>query len=193
MVYMKKGLLIIFSGPSGVGKGTVRELFFDREDLNLAYSISMTTRKPREGEVDGKDYYFVSRERFEEAIANDELLEHAEFVGNYYGTLISEVERLRNLGKNVLLEIEVQGARQVIERVPDSLSIFLVPPSMEELARRIINRRTESQDVINERLEKASKEMDLRNHYRYVICNDDPQIAADSVALIIKRNIETTL
>ena len=190
---MKKGLLIIFSGPSGVGKGTVRELFFDREDLNLAYSISMTTRKPREGEVDGKDYYFVSRERFEEAIANDELLEHAEFVGNYYGTLISEVERLRNLGKNVLLEIEVQGARQVIERVPDSLSIFLVPPSMEELARRIINRRTESQDVINERLEKASKEMDLRNHYRYVICNDDPQIAADSVALIIKRNIETTL
>ncbi len=190
---MKKGLLIIFSGPSGVGKGTVRELFFDREDLNLAYSISMTTRKPREGEVDGKDYYFVSRERFEEAIANDELLEHAEFVGNYYGTLISEVERLRNLGKNVLLEIEVQGARQVIERVPDSLSIFLVPPSMEELARRIINRRTESQDVINERLEKASKEMDLMNHYRYVICNDDPQIAADSVALIIKRNIETTL
>lgn len=193
MVYMKKGLLIIFSGPSGVGKGTVRELFFDREDLNLAYSISMTTRKPREGEVDGKDYYFVSRERFEEAIANDELLEHAEFVGNYYGTLISEVERLRNSGKNVLLEIEVQGARQVIERVPDSLSIFLVPPSMEELARRIINRRTESQDVINERLEKASKEMDLMNHYRYVICNDDPQIAADSVALIIKRNIETTL
>jgi len=190
---MKKGLLIIFSGPSGVGKGTVRELFFDREDLNLAYSISMTTRKPREGEVDGKDYYFVSRERFEEAIANDELLEHAEFVGNYYGTLISEVERLRNSGKNVLLEIEVQGARQVIERVPDSLSIFLVPPSMEELARRIINRRTESQDVINERLEKASKEMDLMNHYRYVICNDDPQIAADSVALIIKRNIETTL
>ncbi|CAM3657461.1 guanylate kinase [Erysipelothrix urinaevulpis] len=190
---MKKGLLIIFSGPSGVGKGTVRELFFDKEELNLAYSISMTTRSPREGEVEGEDYYFVTRERFEKAIANDELLEYAEFVGNYYGTLIEEVERLRNLGKNVLLEIEVQGARQVIERVPDSLSIFLVPPSMEELERRIINRRTESADVIHERLSKASKEMDLMNHYRYVICNDDPQIAADSVALIIKRNIETTL
>ncbi|HEY4537174.1 MAG TPA: guanylate kinase [Erysipelothrix sp.] len=189
----QKGLLIIFSGPSGVGKGTVRELFFDREDLNLAYSISMTTRSPREGEVDGKDYYFVSRERFEEAIANDELLEYAEFVGNYYGTLISEVERLRNQGKNVLLEIEVQGALQVIDKVPDSLSIFLVPPSMEELERRIVSRRTEASEVIKERLDKASKEMDLMKHYRYVICNEDPQIAADAVGLIIKRNIETTL
>lgn len=189
----KKGLLIIFSGPSGVGKGTVRELFFDREELNLAYSISMTTRKPREGEVDGRDYYFVSRERFEEAIANDELLEYAEFVGNYYGTLKSEVERLRNQGKNVLLEIEVQGALQVIDKVPDSLSVFLVPPSMEELERRIVNRRTEAAEVIKERLDKAAKEMELMRHYRYVICNEDPQIAADMVALIIKRNIETTL
>lgn len=189
----QKGLLIIFSGPSGVGKGTVRELFFDREELNLAYSISMTTRSPRQGEVDGEDYYFVTRERFEEAIENDELLEYAEFVGNYYGTLISEVDRLRNQGKNVLLEIEVQGALQVIEKVPDSLSIFLVPPSMEELERRIVSRRTEAAEVIHERLSKASKEMDLMKHYRYVICNEDPQIAADAVGLIIKRNIETTL
>ena len=190
---MKKGLLIIFSGPSGVGKGTVRELFFDREDLNLAYSISMTTRKPRAGEVDGKDYYFVSQERFDKALENNELLEHAEFVGNHYGTLISEVERLRNLGKNVILEIEVQGAQQVIERVPDSLSIFLVPPNMKELERRIINRSTEPAEVIEARLSKAANEMELMNHYRFVICNDDPQIAADTVALIIKRHIETTL
>lgn len=193
MVFMKRGLLIIFSGPSGVGKGTVRKLFFDREELNLAFSISMTTRKPRNGEIDGQDYYFVTQERFEEALANDELLEHAEFVGNHYGTLLEEVDRLRDLGKNVLLEIEVQGALQVIDRVPDSLSIFLVPPSMDELKRRIEGRQTESQDVINERLEKAAKEMELMNHYRYVICNEDPQKAADSVALIIKRNIETTL
>ena len=193
MVCMKKGLLIIFSGPSGVGKGTVRELFFDREDLNLAYSISMTTRKPRAGEVDGKDYYFVSQERFDKALENNELLEHAEFVGNHYGTLISEVERLRNLGKNVILEIEVQGAQQVIERVPDSLSIFLVPPNMKELERRIINRSTEPAEVIEARLSKAANEMELMNHYRFVICNDDPQIAADTVALIIKRHIETTL
>lgn len=193
MVCMKKGLLIIFSGPSGVGKGTVRELFFDREDLNLAYSISMTTRKPRAGEVDGKDYYFVTQERFDKALENNELLEHAEFVGNHYGTLISEVERLRNLGKNVILEIEVQGAQQVIERVPDSLSIFLVPPNMKELERRIINRSTEPVEVIEARLSKAANEMELMNHYRFVICNDDPQIAADTVALIIKRHIETTL
>ena len=193
MVCMKKGLLIIFSGPSGVGKGTVRELFFDREDLNLAYSISMTTRKARAGEVDGKDYYFVTQERFDKALENNELLEHAEFVGNHYGTLISEVERLRNLGKNVILEIEVQGAQQVIERVPDSLSIFLVPPNMKELERRIINRSTEPVEVIEARLSKAANEMELMNHYRFVICNDDPQIAADTVALIIKRHIETTL
>lgn len=193
MVFMRRGLLIIFSGPSGVGKGTVRKLFFDREELNLAFSISMTTRKPRNGEVDGQDYYFVTQERFNEALENNELLEHAEFVGNHYGTLLAEVDRLRDLGKNVLLEIEVQGALQVIDRVPDSLSIFLLPPSMEELKRRIEGRQTESQDVINERLEKAAKEMELMNHYRYVICNEDPQKAADSVALIIKRNIETTL
>lgn len=190
---MKRGLLIIFSGPSGVGKGTVRKIFFDQEELNLAFSISMTTRKPRNGEVDGKDYYFVTHERFENAIKNDEMLEYAEFVGNYYGTLIEEVDRLRDQGKNVLLEIEVQGALQVIDKVPDSLSIFLVPPSMEELKRRIEGRQTESQEVINQRLDKAAKEMELMNHYRYVICNESPQIAADSVAMIIKRNIETTL
>ena len=133
----KRGLLVILSGPSGVAKGTVRDLFIDREELNLAFSISMTTRKPREGEVDGEHYYFVSRDTFEEALSNNELLEHAEFVGNYYGTPIAEVNRLRDLGYNVLLEIEVQGAIQVIDRVPDALSIFLVPPSMEELRRRL--------------------------------------------------------
>lgn len=195
MVRMKKkrGLLIIFSGPSGVGKGTVRDLFIDQEDLNLAFSISMTTRSQREGEVEGEHYYFVTREQFETALENDELLEHAEFVGNYYGTPLAEVNRLRDTGKNVLLEIEVQGALQVIDKVPDALSIFLVPPNMEELQRRIENRRTESGDVIQERLSKAAKEMELMNQYRYVICNDDPQFAADMVSLIIRRNIEATL
>lgn len=190
---MKRGLLIIFSGPSGVGKGTVRDLFIRKEELNLAYSISMTTRTMRPGEVDGRDYYFVDRPTFENAIANDELLEYAEFVGNYYGTPLEEVDRLRNLGKNVLLEIEVQGALQVIEKVPDALSIFLVPPSLDELKRRIENRRTEDEEVINERMSKARKELDLMNQYRYVVCNDDPQFAADMVSLIIRRNIEATL
>lgn len=189
----KRGLLVILSGPSGVGKGTVRDLFIDREELNLAFSISMTTRKPREGEVDGEHYYFVSRDTFEEALANNELLEHAEFVGNYYGTPIAEVNRLRDLGYNVLLEIEVQGAIQVIDRVPDALSIFLVPPSMEELRRRLQGRRTESEEILNERLTKAANEMELMNQYRYVICNDDPNFAAEMVSLIIKRNIEAAL
>ncbi|AMC93441.1 guanylate kinase [Erysipelothrix larvae] len=190
---MKRGLLIIFSGPSGVGKGTVRELFIHREELNLAFSISMTTRTKRPGEIDGKDYYFVDRARFEEAIQNDELLEYAEFVGNYYGTPLQEVDRLRDMGKNVILEIEVQGALQVIDKVPDALSIFLVPPSLEELKRRIENRRTEDPEIIDQRLSKASKEMDLMNQYRYVVCNDDPQFAAEMVSLIIRRNIEATL
>ncbi|HLV49505.1 MAG TPA: guanylate kinase [Erysipelothrix sp.] len=188
-----RGMLIIFSGPSGVGKGTVRDLFVNDESLNLAFSISMTTRKKRPGEEDGVDYYFVDRETFEKAIENDELLEYAEFVGNYYGTPVAEVNRLRDEGKNVLLEIEVQGALQVIDKVPDALSIFLVPPNMEELKRRIINRRTESEAVINERLSKATKEMALMNQYRYVICNDDPEFAAEMVSLIIRRNIEATL
>lgn len=189
----QRGLLIIFSGPSGVGKGTVRDLFIEDEELNLAYSISMTTRAPRAGEVDGEDYFFVSRETFLKAIENGELLEYAEFVGNFYGTPIAEVNRLRDEGKNVLLEIEVQGALQVIERAPDALSIFLVPPNMEELRRRIEGRRTESAEVVHERLSKAAKEMELVNQYRYVICNDDPDFAADMVSLIIRRNIEATL
>lgn len=189
---MKRGLLIILSGPSGVGKGTIRKLFFDREELNLAFSISMTTRNSRNGEIDGKDYYFVSKERFEEAISNDELLEYAEFVGNYYGTLLSEVNRLRDEGKNVLLEIEVEGAKQVIQKVPDALSIFLVPPSMDELRRRIEGRKTESAEIIQERLDKAMREMELMNNYKYVVCNEDPQKAADLVATIIERNIKAT-
>ena len=122
---MKKGLLIIISGPSGVGKGTIRSYFMNDPELKLAYSISMTTRSPRVGEKDGIDYIFTTKAKFEEAIANDELLEWAEFVGNYYGTPISQIEKLRNEGKNVILEIEVKGATQVREKCPDALSIFI--------------------------------------------------------------------
>lgn len=190
---MKKGLLIVLSGPSGVGKGTIRELFIHKPELNIAFSISMTTRKQRENEVDGVHYKFVSQARFLEAIENNELLEHAQFVGNYYGTPIDEVERLRNDGKNVLLEIEVQGALQVKERCPDALMIFVVPPSMEELRRRILNRKTESEDVIQLRLAKAQKEMELTGQYKYVVCNDDPQLAADIISVIIARHNETIL
>lgn len=187
---MKKGLLVVLSGPSGVGKGTIRDLFIRRPELNLTFSISMATRNKRAMETDGVDYYFVSKERFEQAIANDELLEWAEFVGNYYGTPLAEVERLRQQGKNVLLEIEVQGAIQIKEKCPDALTIFIVPPSMDELERRIRGRRSEPEEIVQQRLNKASKEMELTGQYRYVVCNEDPQLAADIISVIIKRHME---
>lgn len=187
---MKRGLLIIISGPSGVGKGTIRNFFMKDESLKLAYSISMTTRSPRIGEVDGKDYIFTTKDKFEQAIKNGELLEWAEFVGNYYGTPMASVEELRNQGKNVLLEIEVQGATQVREKCPDALSIFIIPPNMEELEKRIRGRRSEPEEIVQQRLAKAAGEMKMVKDYKYVVCNDDPQLAADMISLIIKRHME---
>lgn len=187
---MKRGLLIILSGPSGVGKGTIRKYFEKDDRLNLAYSTSMTTRSPRQGEKDGIDYFFTTKEKFEEAIKNGELLEYAEFVGNYYGTPLNEVERLRNEGKNVLLEIEVQGATQVQKRCPDALSIFIIPPSMDELERRIRGRRSEPEEIIQQRLAKASHEMKMIPNYKYIVCNDDPKLAAELIKTIILRHME---
>lgn len=186
---MNKGLLIIISGPSGVGKGTIRSFLMNDELLKLVYSISMTTRTPREGEVNGKDYIFTSKEKFEQAIGQGELLEWAEFVGNYYGTPLSVVEDLRNQGINVLLEIEVQGAMQVREKCPDALSIFIIPPNMEELEKRIRGRHSEAEEIVQQRLAKAAGEMKMIKDYKYVVCNDDPQLAADMIALIIKRHM----
>ena len=160
------------------------------ERLNLAYSTSMTTRKPRAGEVDGRDYFFSSREDFEKAIQEGGLLEWAEFVGNYYGTPLKEVNRLRDEGKNVLLEIEVQGAIQVQEKCPDAISIFIIPPSMEELERRIRGRSTEPEEIIQQRLAKASNEMKMVSQYKYIVCNDDPKLAAELIKTIILRHVE---
>lgn len=187
---MKKGLLIILSGPSGVGKGTVREQLFKEESLNLAYSISMTTRYKRPGERDGIDYFFVDVDTFKEKIAQGELLEYAQFVGNYYGTPKAHVEQLLNEGKNVVLEIEVQGALQVMEKVPDALTIFLVPPSMEELEKRIRGRRTEAEDVIKERLDKARREIATKDQYKHVVVNDDVMRAKDDIVKIIQENMK---
>ena len=185
---MKKGLLIIVSGPSGVGKGTVRDYYMKDESLNLTYSISMTTRQPRQGEVDGVDYIFVTREEFEQKIQEGEFLEWAEFVGNYYGTSLTQVNKLREEGKNVILEIEVQGANIVKEKCPDAISIFIIPPSMEELEMRIRGRRSEAEEIIQQRLAKATQELKLVGNYKYVVCNDDPELAAEVIGLIIKRN-----
>ncbi len=186
---MKKGLLIILSGPSGVGKGTVREELFKDETLNLAYSISMTTRKPRPNEREGKDYFFVEEDDFKDKIQKGELLEYAQFVGNYYGTPKFYVEQLLDEGKNVVLEIEVQGALQVMEKCPQALTIFLVPPSFEELERRIRGRRTETEDVVKQRLDKARKELATKDEYKYVVENDDVIKAKNRIAEIIKENV----
>lgn len=191
MENIKRGLLIIISGPSGVGKGTIRKEIMDDETLNLAYSVSMTTRKIRDGEIDGKDYYFVSNEEFDRNIKEDNLLEWAEFVGNKYGTLKSEIERLRNLGKNVLLEIEVNGTKQVLQKCQgdDVLSIFLIPPSLEELENRIRARSTESEEAIQKRLAKAEKELKMQDDYKYVVLNDDRHRAANEIKTIIRQII----
>ena len=190
---MKKGLLIVLSGPSGVGKGTVRKQVFRNTDLNLAYSISMTTRKPREGEIHGQDYFFVSEERFLEALANNELLEHAQFVGNYYGTPKEYVEKLREEGKNVFLEIEVEGAKKVLEEYKDDkgvLSIFLLPPSLHELEKRIRGRRSEPEDIIQERLGKAKREMGLKKNYQFNVLNDNITKSSNEISRLIDLKIK---
>ena len=187
---MKRGLLIILSGPSGVGKGTVREQLFKEESLNLAYSISMTTRYKRPGEKEGIDYFFVDVDTFKKKIEQGELLEYAQFVGNYYGTPKAYVDQLLDEGKNVVLEIEVQGALQVMKKVPDALTIFLVPPSMEELEKRIRGRRTEAEDVIKERLDKARREIATKDQYKQVVVNDDVMRAKDDIVKIIEENMK---
>ena len=185
-----KGILIVFSGPSGVGKGTVLKRFINDESLKLAYSVSMTTRAKREGEVDGVNYFYVSHEEFENAIKEGKLLEYARFVGNYYGTPVDYVNKLLDEGKNVLLEVEVQGALQVMEKVPEALTIFIVPPNVDELEKRIRGRNTESDEIIKERLDKAVVEMTMLGKYKYVVCNDDPDKAALTISNIIKRSME---
>ena len=186
----ERGLLIVLSGPSGVGKGTVRKAIFESDDNDFQYSVSMTTRQKREGEVEGVDYYFRTREEFEALIEAGEMLEYAEYVGNYYGTPLAYVEKLRNEGKNVLLEITVEGAVQVKQKCPDALSIFIIPPSMDELERRIRGRKSEPEEIIQQRLAKATKEMQMLGQYKYVICNDDVDLAAELISIIIKRYME---
>lgn len=189
---MKKGLLIILSGPSGVGKGTVRKYLMEHGDVELTFSVSMTTRAPRNQEIDGVDYYFVSQEVFQQNLDIGNFLEHAEFVGNRYGTPKDKVEELRNQGKNVFLEIEVNGASQVMKSVKDEgvVSIFLMPPSLEDLASRIKNRKTESKDIIEERLNKGKSEMLLSKNYEYVIKNDDVERASNEILEILHNKLK---
>lgn len=189
---MKKGLLIILSGPSGVGKNCVRQEIVKSNRLDLTYSVSMTTRQKRDKEVDGVDYYFVSDEEFQKNIDSGNFLEWAEFVGHRYGTPKDKVEALRNAGKNVFLEIEINGASQVMERVKDDrvISFFLMPPSFQALEARIRKRKTESEEIIQERLQKGMKEMTMTENYDYIVVNDKISRAAQEIVDIVKRKLK---
>lgn len=186
-----KGLLIVISGPSGVGKGTVRSALFEMEGHDLVFSVSMTTRAPRKDEVDGREYYFVTKEEFEKQIAEGKMLEYAEFVGNYYGTPLDATNKLIEEGKEVVLEIDVQGAAQVREKIKDAVFIFIAPPSFEDLVSRLTIRGTESAAVIKERVEKARREVDLAYMYDYIVVNDTVENAADKIVAIIRAEHAT--
>lgn len=181
-----RGLLVVISGPSGVGKGTVRKALFEMPKHNLTYSVSMTTRKQRPGEKDGVDYYFVSREEFLKRVEEGKFLEHAEFVGNFYGTPLDKVNERLEDGQEVVLEIEVEGALQVKKKVPDCVMIFIVPPGKEALYQRLRKRGTESEDVIEQRIQKANREFKLAKYYDYIVVNDEVSNAADRIMAIIR-------
>ncbi|HGD6791796.1 TPA: guanylate kinase [Streptococcus agalactiae] len=182
----ERGLLIVFSGPSGVGKGTVRQEIFSTPDHKFDYSVSMTTRPQRPGEVDGVDYFFRAREEFEALIKEGQMLEYAEYVGNYYGTPLSYVNETLDKGIDVFLEIEVQGALQVKSKVPDGVFIFLTPPDLEELEERLVGRGTDSPEVIAQRIERAKEEIALMREYDYAVVNDQVSLAAERVKRVIE-------
>lgn len=180
-----KGVLLVVSGPSGAGKGTICQLL--REQLpDLGYSISVTTRQPRVGEVDGVNYFFKTVPQVKEMITKGELLEYAEVYGNYYGTPRKYVEDLLNTGHDVLLEIDIQGALQIKERFPEGVFVFIVPPSLDELSARIYKRGTDSEDVIKRRMASAAGELTYAQKYDYIIVNDIAQKAANKVLTIME-------
>lgn len=181
----QRGLLLVVSGPSGCGKGTVLSQVFAKQP-NTYYSVSATTRAPRPGEVDGVQYHFLTKEAFEEKIAAGQMLEYAQYAGNYYGTPAQAVDAQLAEGKNVVLEIEVQGAKQVKQRRPEAVMIFIMPPSMKELRRRLTDRGTESQEVIQRRMETARQEMPQAKDYDYIVFNDTVEEAAEDICAILR-------
>ncbi len=181
----KSGLLVVVSGPSGCGKGTVLKQLIENDE-HVFYSVSATTRSPRVGEVDGVHYYFISKEQFEEKIASGGMLEYASYVGNYYGTPKQAVEEKCAAGYDVILEIEVQGAMQLREKCPDAVFVFIIPPSMEELEHRLVNRQTETQEVIQNRLNTARTELKFAPKYDYIVVNQTVEQAVSDIRAILQ-------
>lgn len=188
---MRKGLLILISGPSGTGKGTVCDLL-RKNHPEISYSISATTRQPRPGEQDGVNYYFYDKEKFRQMIAAGELLEWAEVYGNYYGTPKQKVLDRLNAGEDILLEIDTQGALNVMKAMPEGLFIFLLPPSLEELANRLKGRGTETEESLQRRLGAAVDEIKIAHNYRYVVVNDKVEAAEKAIAGIIEAEHHRT-
>ena len=183
-----RGKLIVVSGPSGAGKSTVISRVMQRRH-DLCFSVSATTRDPRPGEVNGVDYFFVTWDEFDRMIGEDELLEHAEYVGNCYGTPRAYVAAKQREGMNVLLDIEVQGARQVRERVPEAIKIFIIPPSLQALEQRLRGRGTDPEERIRSRLMRARGEYREADFYDYIVVNDDPEVAAAELDAIITAEL----
>ena len=182
---MSKGSLIVFSGPSGCGKGTVLKEFFVSGG-EAFYSVSATTRAPRPGEEDGVQYYFLTREAFEEKLSNDEILEHTTYCGNYYGTPRGPVYERLERGENVILEIEVEGAFQIREKCPEAVLVFVMPPSLSELRSRLVGRHTEDEETINRRMEAARREVQMASQYDYIIVNDVLEEAVEELKTILR-------
>ena len=185
-----KGILLVLSGFSGSGKGTVMKEIMKKYSDRYALSISATTRSPRQGETDGVEYFFKTREEFEEMIAKDELIEYAQYVSNYYGTPKAYVQEQLNAGKDVILEIEIQGALKIKEKFPDTLLLFMTPPSAEALKKRLIGRGTESMEVIQARLKRAIEEAEGIEKYDYLIINDDLEECVERFHSIVTNEHE---
>lgn len=180
----QSGLLIVISGPSGVGKDTVLKKLFELEN-NLQLSVSYTTRNPRVGEVHGKDYYFVSEKEFFDVVNCGNMLEYANYCGNYYGTPLNKLKENLDLGNNIILEIEVQGGEQIFRKFPEAVGIFIIPPSIQELSNRLKNRGLDSEEVISKRINQARREIEFANFYKYVIINNNINECAGKIVQII--------
>lgn len=191
MKELRKGMLLVISGPSGAGKGTLLNMLLE-EDKSFAFSVSVTTRKPRPGEENHVHYHFISDEEYDKLLEQDAFVEHADVHGNRYGTLKDEVYQRMEQGQNVLLDIDTQGALEVINKMPECVSVFVLPPSMEELRSRLVGRGTEKPEDVERRMGNAMGEINLMNHYQYAIVNDDVHAAYAKLLTIVKAEKQRT-